>query len=382
MARILVLASYAQSLVTFRGALLMEMVAQGHDVIGCAPDAPSQVRRDLQKMGVSYQDIRLERVGMNPFKDVMTIINLVRLFGSCRPDIVLSYTIKPVIHGSLAARLANVSHVYSIITGLGYTFGGEGLKRKLLGIIARVLYRIALACNTRVFFQNPDDARLFQQKAIIRDAGKIVLINGSGIDIEAYQVAEHPAAMSFLLIARLLKAKGIREYAEAAAIVRKKYPHVRFRLVGWIDLDNPDSVSEQDVHQWVASGTIEYLGRLEDVRQAIADASVYVLPSYREGTPRSVLEAMAMGRPIITTDVPGCRETLVERGNGFLVPVKDVAALAEAIEEFIRHPEYIPRMGKESRRIAMEKYDVRKVNREILRAMGAQAEVLVNAHKA
>jgi len=189
------------------------------------------------------------------------------------------------------------------------------------------------------------------------------------VDTEYYKPEPFAENLSFLLIARLLKDKGIREYAESATIIKQKYPKISFRLVGWIE-DNPASISKKELDLWVKQGIIEYLGKLSDVRPAIAESSVYVLPSYREGTPRTVLEAMAMGRPIITTDAPGCRETVQHGKNGFLVPVKNAPALVNAMEQFIRQPELTEQMGKASRQIAIEKYDVHKVNAVILKTMG------------
>ena len=196
-------------------------------------------------------------------------------------------------------------------------------------------------------------------------------MNGSGVDVAEYSVAPLPDKPCFLLIARLLGDKGVREYAQAAQLVKAVYPQAVFRLVGWID-DNPDAITQRELDQWVDSGLLDFLGRLHDVRPAISDCSVYVLPSYREGTPRTVLEAMAMGRAVITTDAPGCRETVVDGDNGFLVPVNDVNALADAMIKMIDTPGLAASLGERSRRIAEEKYDVHKVNTAMLEGMGIQ----------
>ena len=195
------------------------------------------------------------------------------------------------------------------------------------------------------------------------------VVSGSGVDVTGYSVAPLPDKPCFLLIARLLGDKGVREYAQAAQLVKTVYPEVVFRLVGWID-DNPDAITQRELDQWVDSGLLEFLGRLDDVRPAISGCSVYVLPSYREGTPRTVLEAMAMGRPVITTDAPGCRETVIDRDNGFLVPVKDVQALADAMIKMIDSRGLVSKMGERSRQIAETKYDVHKVNALMLEGMG------------
>jgi len=368
MARILVLGSLDESLVNFRRCLLEKMVADGHQVFACAPNARAEVRDKLFNMGITYCNVNLERTGLNPVKDLTTLYDLLQLFKRIRPDIFLGYTIKPVVYGSLVARLVRVPKIYSMIEGVGYAFLGTGLKSKIIGLLASNLYRLSLRFNKKVFFLNPDNLEMFLSRKLLRD-DQAVIINGIGVDLEKFSVAPYPYSVSFLLVARLLRDKGVCEYVDAARIIKKKYPEVKFRLVGFIDAGNPAAISEDELNSWINSGVIDYLGRLSDVRPAIADTSVYVLPSYHEGMPVTVMEAMAMGRPIITTDVPGCRETIHQGENGFLIPVRDVPALVEAIEYFIRQSVDIERMGKASRRIAEDKYDVHKVNAVILRTM-------------
>jgi glycosyltransferase involved in cell wall biosynthesis len=257
-----------------------------------------------------------------------------------------------------------------MITGLGYAFGEDGLPTRFAGVVARRLYRLGLGGSAGVFFQNPDDHATFARLGLLRAAGRPIRINGSGVDLDHYAPMPLPPEPSFLLLARLLKDKGVIEYAQAARVLRQRYPRACFRLAGWFD-DNPMALKREELAAWEREGVVEYLGTLEDVRSAIADSSVYVLPSYyREGTPRTILEAMAMGRPVVTTDAPGCRETVVPGRNGFLVGVKDAGALAAAMERFIAEPALVVRMGAESRRMAEEKYDVHKVNAVILEAMG------------
>jgi glycosyltransferase involved in cell wall biosynthesis len=367
--RVLVLASLALSLINFRGPLLRAMVERGHRVTACAPAASVEIRNALHQMGVGYRDVATAAAGMNPLRDLATLVALCGLMRDVRPEVVLSYTIKPVVYGLLAARLVGVRRRFAMITGLGYAFGEDGLRARLAGTVARSLYRLGLAGSTGVFFQNPDDHATFERLGLLRAAGRPIRINGSGVDLDHYAPTPLPPAPSFLLLARLLKDKGIVEYAQAARVVRRRHRRARFRLAGWFD-NNPMALEREELAAWEREGTIEYLGPLADVRSAIADSSVYVLPSYREGTPRTVLEAMAMGRPIITTDAPGCRETVIPGRNGFLVGVKDVDAIVAAMERFVAEPGLIARMGAESRRIAEEKYDVHKVNAVILEAMG------------
>lgn len=371
--KFLLVAGYADSLVKFRGVLLRSCVETGARVHAAAPvlDPNSSVADTLEDMNVRLHSVPLHRTGLNPLCDIVTLYWLSRLIWRIRPDIVLAYTIKPVIYGMLAAWFAGVHRRYALITGIGYVFTEEiHGKRRLLQWLVRHLYRLALTRTHKVFFQNPDDEALFRQLEILPAHVPSVVVNGSGVDIDAFQSVAIPCSpVRFLLIARLLGAKGVRIYADAARQVKAKYPQVIFNLVGWIDI-NPDAITQSEVDEWVDDEIIDYWGHLDDVRPAIASSSVFVLPSYREGTPRTVLEAMAMGRPIITTDAPGCRETVVHGRNGFLVPIEDAHHLADAMFEFIKKPDLIKHMGDQSRRIAEEKYDVNKVNATMLREMG------------
>lgn len=372
--RFLLIAGYPDSLLNFRGPLLRALLAEGLEVHVAAPDLPatSPIRQHLEALGIKVHQVALQRTGVNPLVDIITLAQLWRLMRSIKPNFTLGYTIKPVIYGSLAAWLAAVPHRYAMITGLGYAFQGEAGQRSWLKRIVAGLYRTALTKARKVFFQNPDDEALFYRQNILRRTDlKSVVVNGSGIDVDSFTVVPMPANPCFLLIARLLGDKGVREYVKAASLVRKRHPQARFGLVGWID-ENPDSISENELKQWIDAEVIEFYGRLADVKPAIADCSVYVLPSYREGTPRTVLEAMAMGRPVITTDAPGCRETVIDGDNGFLVPVRAVEELVFAMQKFIEQPELINTMGKRSRQIAEEKYDVNKVNKHMLQEMGVK----------
>lgn len=369
MAKIVIISHYSPSLINFRGDLIRAMVELGHEVVCLGPEAG--FKQPLQELGADFRQIPLRRTGLNPLKDVKTLFSLRKVLKEIKPDIVFSYTVKPIVYGSIAAHMAGVRQMYAMITGLGYVFIGQTFKQRLLTQIVAFLYRRGLKYNQVVFFQNPDDLHLFVSKSIVPKTAKPVLVNGSGVNIEKFAFAPPKLSpVTFLLIARLIKDKGILEYVEAARLLKQKYPDARFQLLGPLDI-NPAAITQEQLERWTKEGIIEYLGKTNDVRPYIADASVFVLPSfYREGTPRSVLEAMSMGRPIITTDAPGCRETVIDGKNGFLVPVKDIDALKSAMEKFIQEPDLISQMGKQSRIIAEEKYDVRKVNRAILQEMG------------
>ncbi|MDI4635978.1 MULTISPECIES: glycosyltransferase family 4 protein [Halomonadaceae] len=381
MKRFLMVASYVESLVHFRGHLLDSLIANGIEVHAASPDVEfgNIWRRQLEEKGVTVHEIGMQRAGMNPLVDLKTFAELYRLMRRIRPDIVMGYTIKPVIYGTLSAWISRVPRRFVLITGLGYAFttdvsGRWFSKRKGLLWVARLLYRVALRGTHKVFFQNPDDQTLFRQLKLLSAKTSSHVVNGSGVDLVQYAVASQAKGpVRFLMIARLLGDKGVREYINAAQQVHRTHPQVTFALAGWID-DNPDAVAQQELDDWIAEGTVDYLGCLDDVRPAIAACHVYVLPSYREGTPRTVLEAMAMGRAVITSDAPGCRETVSESVNGYLVPVRDVSRLADAMRRFIDTPELIGAMGRKSREAAEAKYDVDKVNADILKQMGVGAK--------
>ena len=377
--KFLMISSFLPSVLNFRGKLLEAIYQQGYEIHIIAPDLASfsAEHKKLLDLGYFVHEVSMQRTGTNPLADLKTLGSMYTLIKKIEPDYVLSYTIKPVIYGTLAAWLAKVPHRYALITGLGYAFQNVEThsKRSIFQKLVHGLYQQALSRSHKAFFQNPDDLKLFQDLHLLKSQIPSVVVNGSGVNVTDFNILPLPtneqqqAKISFLLIARLLIDKGVREYAQAAEIIKQKHPNVEFNLVGWID-ENPSAITQQELDQWVAKKTVKYWGKLTDVRPAIAESSVYVLPSYREGTPRTVLEAMAMGRAIITTDAPGCRETVVDGDNGFLVEVKSVESLVEAMQKFIHQPELIEKMGNRSREIALHKYDVHQVNTHMMQEMG------------
>lgn len=367
MAKILVNASLAQSLYNFRGPLIREMCAQGHAVHATAPAISDEDADCIRALGATPHEVPLERNGLGPFSDLNYLLALWRLIGELAPDRLLNYTIKPNIWGSIAGRMRGVATT-SMVTGLGYMFAASTTwKQRGPKAIARRLYGIALQSNQSILFQNPDDVRDFAEAVPSLDLDKVHMINGSGVDLGHYAPAPLPDQPVFLMIARLLGAKGIREYAAACAILKQHCPDAQCLLVGMTD-DGPDGVSEAEVRK-LCAGSIDFLGSMADVRPAIARANVYVLPSYREGTPRSTLEAMAMGRAVVTTDVPGCRETVAHGENGLLVPVRDVAALGAAMIELAQSADLRQVMGSKSLALAQTRFAVDKVNNKIIDAL-------------
>lgn len=376
--KFLIFANYLPHVINFRGKLLEAMSDLDYEIHILAPKLAQHPEEfnNLSKLGYHLHEIPLQRTGTNPLTDFQTLVATYRLLRKIQPDVILSYTIKSVIYGTLAAWLTKVPKRFVLISGLGYTFSEVEEKdtRTSLQKFIHGLYTQALNKADKVFFQNPDDLQLFIKLGILKPNIPATVVNGSGVDISRFHVIPFPTypsgeiKPSFLLIARLLKDKGLIEYIEAAKIIKNRYPEVEFHLVGYID-ENPKAINQSQLDEWIDSGVINYWGKLKDVRPAIAASSVYVLPSYREGTSRSVLEAMAMGRPIITTNAPGCRETVDDSVNGFLVPIKNVDELVKAMEKFIKQSQLINAMGKASRQLTEEKYDVNKVNEFMIKEM-------------
>jgi glycosyltransferase involved in cell wall biosynthesis len=295
--------SYAPSLILFRGPLISELIARGHQVWTLAPDIDAATEAQLRKLGATPVAVPLGRTSLNPLGAAQTMRRLAAELRAIGPDVLLAYTIKPILLGERVASSLGIRFV-PMVTGLGYAFlGGDRLKRRLLRWLAVRLYQRALAGAPVVIFQNPDDRADFIRLGILPPDAATVVVAGSGIDVDRFAEQPLPAGAHVLMIARLLRDKGVREFAAAAKRLRRVRPDARVSLAGWRD-SSPDSISERELKAMQAGG-VTYLGRVEDVRAALADCSIYVLPSYREGTPRSVLEALAVGRPVITTDVPG-----------------------------------------------------------------------------
>ncbi len=363
------IAGNARSLVANRGDLISDMLQAGHKVSAAVP--AEDMLDSVYELDIDIHPFRLGRTGMNPIKDIGMMLRLCSLIRRVKPDMIFAYTIKPVIWGTFAAQLAGVKQCYAMITGLGTIFIREnkGLNRVRRTLVV-ALYRVAISSATKVFFQNPDDLANFQKYGILRDPQKAVRTMGSGVNLARFNRAELPKEkIVFLFIGRLLREKGVAEFCEAAAALKPIWPEARFVAVGPYDPDLPHSVDAQDLEQWKATGAVEFVGGVPDVRPWLAQSSVFVLPSYREGTPRSALEAMATGRAIITTDTPGCRETVQDGENGFLVPPRDPDALAAAMEHFLKQPELIEKMGASSYNRVQKDYDVRNVNHLIMQTM-------------
>jgi len=368
--KISVVTNRAPALSVFRRQLLHEMVKSGHVVLAFAPDHDNESRAILHEIGVIPVDFYMDRAGVNPIKDLLTILDLKRQLDRHKPDLSFCFFIKPVIYGILGSWLAGVRYRFGLIEGLGFAFtqiDSPSLRRLILQKMIGALARFSLRRAEGVFFLNPDDQREFIERRFVT-ASRTRLLGGAGVDLAVWpQIPLPEGPINFILVARLLRDKGIEDYVSAIRLVRRQYPDARFMLLGGLD-DNPSGIRRSEVDAWVAEGLVEWPGHVA-VRPWLEAAHVFVLPSYREGVPISTQEAMASGRPVITTDVPGCRETVVHGRNGYLIPPRSPTALAEAMERFLLDRSLIVVMGKESRLIAEERFDIHKQNHKLMNFM-------------
>jgi glycosyltransferase involved in cell wall biosynthesis len=355
-------------LYNFRSGLMRALKARGVLVIGGGA-AGDGFESKIETLGVPFVPLPVDKKGINPWNDMVLLRALYSLYHREKPDIVHHFTIKPVLYGSMAACLAGVPRIVNTVTGIGYVFIAH---RYWLQYVVEWQYRVALACAHTTFFQNSDDLELFHRRRLVK-LQNTALVPGSGVDCTLFSptCADTPTSPAhpviFLMIARLHYDKGIHEFVQAAAMVQHDFPHVQFQLLGGRDDRHPTAVAQTDLDQWQAAGLVTWLGEVADVRPVIAQADVVVLPSYREGTPRALLEAAAMGKPLITTDTVGCREVVEEGINGLLVPVKNAPALAHAMVRMLSDPTMRERMGKAGREKMEREFDEQIVLDKILK---------------
>ena len=346
--------------ISHRLPIALEALKQGHEIHIFAKDTGKM--EHLKSLGINTCPINLERGSVNPFQSLKLLLDLKKKITSIQPDVVHLVTIKPVLIGGLAAILAKVSSIVYAISGLGFIFTNTMLKAKILRLGIIPLYRLALSAkNKTVIVQNLDDLRILRQYISIPES-QTVLIPGSGVDLQQFDVQPLPLRNKIVLMAcRLLADKGVYEFHKSALLLKEKYPDVRFVLVGGIDPDNPASLTEQELNEWVQKGDLEWWGHQSNMPEILSQATVIVLPSYREGMPKVLLEAQALGRPIVTTDVPGCREAIDDGKTGFLVQVKNEQSLANAIEKLITNDDLCLEFSQNARVLAEQKFDIKQV---------------------
>ena len=363
-----VLSSHTPSLFWFRMDMMLEFRKRGWTVYAVANEAAELWEGRFEEQGIHYRQIQVQRNGMNILRDLRALRSIQDVLGRIRPHKIFAFQAKTIIYGTIAARRLGITEVYPLIAGVGSVFLKDDLKTRLVRKVLTTEYRAAMRDCPAVFFQNRDDEALFRGQKIIRRQ-PVVLLHGSGVSVEKFQVSQIPTPPVFLCVSRLIRDKGVGEYLEACRMLRRVHPDAHCLLVGPYD-SNPSAIREAELAAYVEDGSVVYCGETEDVRPYLAESSVFVLPSYREGTPKSSLEAMACGRPIITTDVPGCRETVTDGENGFLVAPRSGAAVFEKMLWFMDHPEAMEPMGRKGRKRAEELFDVRIVNQTICETMG------------
>lgn len=361
------MSSHTPSLFWFRIDMMNSFRLAGHEVFAVGPDDVEKWAKRFSASGINYRSIRVSRNGFNPFEDYRTYRDIVSLYNDLKPDKVFVYQAKSIVYGCLAAWRCRITDVYPLVAGLGSVFRGTRRIDHLIRSILRIQYKCAFRCAKRIFIQNEDDLQMLVHMHVA-SANQFICINGSGVNMRRFAPVGLPEETVFLFIGRLIRDKGIQEYLQACRIIKARYPHIQCLLVGPFDT-NPTALCAEELQPYIDDGTVEYFGEQSDVRPYIARASVFVLPSYHEGTPKTVLESMSMGRAIITTNAPGCRETVQEGINGYLIPIKNVPALANTMKKFIELPRLAIKMGDASRKMVEMRFDVDKVNAKIKEIM-------------
>ncbi|WP_103192651.1 glycosyltransferase family 4 protein [Formosa algae] len=349
--KILIVSSFSPSLIHFRGDFIESLIHNNFEVFTAAPDYPTDVQQKLLNLGAHPIVFKLQRTGLNPLNDLKSISELKSIIKAHNVDLVFPYTVKPVIYASIAANSCHVP-VISLITGLGFAFTGLTFKARTLQTLNEFLYKISIRKNKVIVFQNRDDYKLFLDRKIIPESNKVAFVGGSGVNLDKYETrVNHNTSkvVKFLLVARLIKEKGIDLYIEAAKTLKKTYPEAEFHIIGEPD-NSPSSIKLEKLNKLNKKGIVIYHGKQNNVPEHLYNTDVFVLPTYyREGVPRSILEALSVGLPIITTNTPGCKETVIKDNNGILIKPNNLDELVNAMEFFLVNPDKIKEMGNNSR---------------------------------
>lgn len=352
------LTGHAPSVYMFRLDCMKYLQANGFEVAVLAPEPPEEWEQAFEQHGISYTQVALSKNSTNPFSDISAYFDIKKKLKAIQPDIVFCDHAKMIIYGLLAAKRLKIKNRLVMMGGVGSVLRDppEGLKRKLVKLLLTIEYRVSLPLADRIFFQNEDDFQLFESYHMAKRS-QAVMVPGSGINLERFPYTPMPDNHDFLFVGRLIRDKGLMEYMQAGRTLRKSIPDAKLHVIGYFDA-NQTMLSISDLQPYIDDGTVIFHGKQDNVLPYLQQCFSFVLPSYHEGTPRSVLEALSVGRPVITTDAPGCRETVINDKNGFLVPVKDAQALADAMLQLCRHPKLTQEMAKASRAYAESKFDV------------------------
>lgn len=365
--KMMVIAPKAKSIINFRGDLIKEIIKRGYEVIVVCPEHGQE--ENLKKIGVKKVIvIKMNKTSINVFSNIQYYKELKKTIELERPDKIFAYTIKPVIFGCIAAKKCKVEDIYPMLPGIGMVYLKNDMKTKIIRIICGIAYKKALKNAKKVIFQNSDDKAEFLKRKYLKEE-KCEVVDGSGVNLERFSRNPLPKENIFVMVSRILKEKGVIEYCKAAKIVKSKYPNAEFLYLGAED-NTHNSLKLKDIEEYTNDNIVKYCGTTDDVPSFLKKVTVSVLPSYyREGIPRTLLEALAMGRPIITTNSVGCKETVKDGKNGFLVPIKDVNALAEKMTYMIEHRVELERMSDESYKYCKERFDVNIINKRMLEIM-------------
>ncbi len=364
--RIIIVANTTWNIYNFRLNIIRKLISEGHEVIVLAPVDKfifyTETLPEVQHIPV----LHLLRDSVNPFQDLRLLFEFIRVYRQYKPDVVLHYTVKPNIFGGFAARLLGIPSI-AVVTGLGYSLIHEGWINR----VTRLLYKFSLPYHRKVIFENSDDKKLFEDEGLVSSL-RSMAIKGCGVDTTAFSPngdGRKEGMITFTFIGRLLYDKGVKEFIEAAQLI-KSNDHIRFWLVGEIDKENPSSIRNEDLMKWIRNPKIHYHGATDNIRAFIEKSDCIILPSYREGMPRVIMEAMAMERPVITTDTAGCRETVDENVNGYLVPIKNSEALAKAMNTFIDlNKQAQINMGKAGRIKVLKEFDDKIIADQLYQAL-------------
>lgn len=356
--RIFLCGNTAWSMYNFRSGLIKTLIADGYDISVLAPS--DSFTKKLVDIGCKTIDVPFKGNGINPFAELKLLLRFIEIYKNESPDLVINYTIKPNIYSTIAARIAGIPSI-AVTTGLGFSFTNKSVVSK----IAKLLYKFSLSFANKVWFLNADDRQVFLDQKIIEES-KSDILYGEGISMQHFMPVRDNKQnhhFKFILIARMLRDKGVIEFVEAAKIITSSNPRVKFQLLGFCDVENPSAINRKEIDSWVEDGFIDYLGVTDDVREFIASSDCVVLPSYyREGIPRILMEASAMEKPIITTDNVGCKEVIIDGVTGYLCNVKDVDSLVNACKKILSSSESeLSQMGLEGRRFVSERFSEEKV---------------------